>query len=249
MASTSPLTLAILCGSQYSTGTAVLTEEELDWLQSGVVHPCARPAPKGRPLVSKRQVKRREGREGRLFHLSHWPPRSTRTSTHTCRFSGVSGLLCPRLSKWSSSVRKNSDARPSSPPFQDRVDVAVRHRQRRAGADSTLHEPAHREEVYETGGEADQTSRVWMSCAPPRGRFWALNVWHRLRKTVNRELHALTGNTSSFASAPILPVHGSDSARPTFRTRISRQRTLDVLEHQRSLRGQAKKDTVADRTL
>ena len=43
-----------------------------------------------------------------------------------------------------------------------------RHRQRRAGADSTLYEPALREELYEKVGEADLTSKVWMSCAPPR---------------------------------------------------------------------------------
>ena len=66
------------------TWTVVLTEEELDWLQSGVVYPCARPPQKGRPPVSKRQVKRREGQH---FHLSHCPPRPMRTSTHTCRVS------------------------------------------------------------------------------------------------------------------------------------------------------------------
>ena len=45
----SPLTLAILYNSQHSTGTAVLTEKELDWLQSGVVYPCPHPPQKGRP--------------------------------------------------------------------------------------------------------------------------------------------------------------------------------------------------------
>ena len=38
-----------LYGSQYSTGTAVLTEEKLDWLRNGVVYPCARLPLKGRP--------------------------------------------------------------------------------------------------------------------------------------------------------------------------------------------------------
>ena len=71
----SPLTLVDLYGSQKSTGTAVLTEEELDWLQSGVVYLCARPPQKRRPPVSKRQVKCREGQECRLFHVSQWPPR------------------------------------------------------------------------------------------------------------------------------------------------------------------------------
>ena len=89
----SPLTLAILYGSQYSTLTAVLTEEELDWLQSGVVHRCVRPPQKGRPPVSKRQVKRREGREGREGRLltsvtAHHPPHFA----HDCR----SGLQCGR---------------------------------------------------------------------------------------------------------------------------------------------------------
>ena len=61
-----------------------------------------------------------------------------------------------------------------------------------------------------------------------RGTLPALNIWQRPRKAVNRELHALDGNTSSSAPAPILPVQGSHSARPTFRTRISRKRTLDM---------------------
>ena len=38
-ASVSPLTLAILCWSPSSPGAAVLSEEELGWLQSGVVQP------------------------------------------------------------------------------------------------------------------------------------------------------------------------------------------------------------------
>ena len=155
-----PLTLAIFYQSPFSAGTAVLMEEELDWLQSGVVFPCAPPPQKGRPLVSMRQVKRREGRLLHKFHFHHCPPRSARHSTDTCRFSGVSGLLCSRLPKWSS-VRKNNDARPVSPPSWAgrvwRMPPSVTRRQWHTGADPTLHEPAHREEVHEAGGEADQT--------------------------------------------------------------------------------------------
>ena len=114
------------------------------------------------------------GRSGR----STFPSQSLSTTPHMHQYSHLQ--VSPL------SVRKNSDARPGSPPFQDQVDVA--------GA---------------TAGDAP-----------------ALSFWHGPRKPVNREFHALKGNTASSALAPILPVQGSDSARPTLRTRISRKRTL-----------------------
>ena len=55
-----------------------------------------------------------------------------------------------------------------------------------------------------------------------------LNMWHRPRKAVNRELHALNGNTSSSVSTPILPVQGLDPTGPTVRMRIHRKRSLDM---------------------
>ena len=44
------------------------------------------------------QAKCRGGRLLHQFHPHHGPPRSARPTTNTCRFSEVSGLLCPRRS-------------------------------------------------------------------------------------------------------------------------------------------------------
>ena len=218
VASMSPRKLAILSKSPSSDGVAVLMKVAFYTGAAGFVSPLVL------AILSKRQVKRREGREGRLFHFSHCPPRPTGASAHTCRFSGVSGLLCSRRSKWSS-VRKNSDVRPGS--FQGRVDVAEA-----TARDAPAQIPHCTNLLIErrfVRRVAKRTRPARSGCLlRHRGTLLALNIWHRPRKAVNRELHALNGNLSSSASAPILPVQGSDSARPTFRTRISRKRTLDM---------------------
>ena len=110
-------------GSPSSLGTAVLTEEELDWLQTGVVTPFAPPQKKGRSPVSWRQAMRREHRlEHKLYPL-HCPPHSAQPCTGTCRFSGVSGLLCPRRSKWFL-VHRNHGVTPASRPSTGPMNVA-----------------------------------------------------------------------------------------------------------------------------
>ena len=141
VASTSPRALAILSKSPSSEGVAVLMKVAFhtsaagiresarasDFVRVSIFHrdrsfdggrvglaverrglSVCSSSTAGRPPVSKRQVKRREGRH---FHLSHRPPRSTRTSTHNCSVSWMSRLLCSRRSKWSS-VRKNGAPRP-----------------------------------------------------------------------------------------------------------------------------------------
>ena len=88
----------------------VLSEAELNWLQSGVVQPFTPTQKKGRSPVSWRQAKRREHRLQQKFFLLHCPPLFARHSTGPFRFSGVSGLLRPRHSKWSSDYASASPA-------------------------------------------------------------------------------------------------------------------------------------------
>ena len=184
----SPLTLAILCGSQHSTGDRSFDGGRVGLAAEKRGLSVCSSSTEG---TSACQVKRRIGQEGRLFHLSHCPSRPTRASTHTCRFSGSPddfahdgrcGLQCGRT----------GDARSGSPPFQGRVVCGERHRQRCASADSTLHEPTHAER-RQMRRVAKRTRPARSGC-PVRHRETplALNIWHGPRKTVNR-VSASTG--------------------------------------------------------
>ena len=204
-------------GSPSSLGTAVLTEEELDWLQTCVVNPFAPPQKKGRSPVSWRQAKRREHRlEHKLYPL-HCPPHSAQPCKGTCRFSGVSGLLCPRRSKWFLVHRNHgvtSASRPSTGPMNV-VDASASHAlvQVSPGTNLLVERRLMRRMA--------RRRKLAVSGCPVRCRklLPVLKVWHRPRKAVNREVHAMNGNTSSSASVVsestfnghvgpvVLPVH------------------------------------------
>ena len=207
-------------------GTAILTEEELDWLQSGVVFPRAPPPQKGRSPISVRQVKRRESRLLHKLHLHPREVRSARSSADTCKFSGVSGLLRSRPPR-RPSVRKSSAARVGPLPFTRRVDVS--------GA-AAVESPVQSSPDMNFLVERRFTRRMRKRTRPSESRcpvrhrraLPVLNMWHRPRKAVNRELHALNGNTSSSVPTPILPVQGFDPAGSTVRSRIRRKSSRHV---------------------
>ena len=103
-----------------------------------------------------------------------------------------------------------------------------------------------RSEVYEASGETRQTGAVWCPVRPRR-TLPVLNIWHRPRKEVNRELHALNGNASSLASAPVLPVQELALPSPRHRMRIHQKRSLDVVHATRQRCGHVRKGTVGER--
>ena len=176
--------------------------------------------------VSVRQVKRRESR---LLHKLHLHPRqvlSARSSADTCKFSGVSGLLRSRRPR-RPSVRKSSAARVGPLPFTGRVDVSGA-----AAVESPVQSSPDMNFLVERRFIRRMRKRTRPSesgcLVRHRRALPVLNMWHRPRKAVNRELHALNGNTSSSVPTPILPVQGFDPAGSTVRSRIRRKRSLDM---------------------
>ena len=89
----SPRIPAILSWSSPPGGTAILSEHDLDWLQSGVVYPPTAVSLKGRSMVTRRQAKRHERWPARKYGIGTSPPRCQRATTHPRKFSSVSGQL------------------------------------------------------------------------------------------------------------------------------------------------------------
>ena len=166
----SPLTLAVFYLCPFSAGTAVLAEEELDWLQSGVPVPQT-----GRPLFSKRQ--------GRLLHKFHLhAPRATAPtlagfpgSPDYCAHDARSGRQCERtvmrcLCRRRPRVRWMWDAAVNDAPVQIQhcMNSLIKRRFMRRVAKRT--KPA-------------------VSGCPLRhsGTLSVLNIWQRLRKAVSAD--------------------------------------------------------------
>ena len=124
-------------------------------------------------------------------------------------------------------MRKSSAARVGPLPFTGRVDVSGA-----AAVESPVQSSPDMNFLVERRFIRRMRKRTRPSESGCHVRHrWALpvlNMWHRPRKAVNRELHALNGNTSSSVSTPILPVQGFDPAGSTVRSRIRRKRSLDM---------------------
>ena len=170
------------------------SEQETDWLQSGVVFPPA-PAPqKGRSSVSWRQAKRRERCAARKFGVQAAAAYYHPTTALLCKFSGVSGQLHLGRSRRRGLSATSEPRRPSPTAFKVKGTAVAQGVRVSSACHSNL--------------ALEKRCMRWMamltrrekSCCPVRPRkelLPFLNIWHRSRKAVNRELHALSGNTST----------------------------------------------------
>ena len=196
-----PRVLAVLPSSlppgENTVGTehslTVLSEQESDWLQSGVVFPPA-PAPqKGRSSVSWRQAKRRERRAARKFGIqaaaAHYHPRTSLP----CKFSGVSGQLHLGRSRRFGLSATREPGMPSPTAFEVKGPaVAPSVRIPSACRSNLALEKRFMRRM------ATRTRREKSGClVRPRKELPVLNIWSRSRKAINGELHALNGNMST----------------------------------------------------
>ena len=178
-------------GSEHSL--TVLSEQEFDWLQFSVT-----PTPKkARSSVSWRQTKRRERRAALKFWVqaaaAHYHPRTALP----CKFSGRSGQLHLGRSKRSGLPATSGPSVPSHMAFEVKGPaVAPSARVSSACCSNVALEKRFMWRM------SSRTRREKSGCrVRPRKEIPVLNIWRRSRKAINRELHALKGNTSAPVAA------------------------------------------------
>ena len=223
-----PRVPAVLSRPSSPGEATILSQKDLDWLQSGVVFPPPPALQNRRRSVPWRQVKRRERRAALKFGYSTSATLKCPTSTLPCKYSGVSGQLphgrFKRLDRSAASgpatpppeaVRRPTLAPTAWAPFGGCTNLIIEKRFMRRFAARTPRE---------------------VSGCPVRRRkeLPVLNLWRRSRKAINRELHALNGNTSTPvsqlpSSAAALSQSDTDSMEPPA---TGFQRELDVVERQ-----------------
>ena len=131
-----------------------------------MVESFTRTQKKVRSPVSWRQAKRREHRLQQKFFPFHSPPSSARPCTGTSRIFGVSGLLGPPRSKWSS-FHMNLAVAPASSPSSGPKNVENASASPAPVQNSPGHQHPDREEVHEAHRRTHKARGVWMSCASP----------------------------------------------------------------------------------
>ena len=175
--------------------------------------------------------------------VRHVPRAPVRTLASS---QGSQGYFAPRRPR-RPSVRKSSVVRVGPPPFTGRVDVSGA-----AAVEAPVQSSPDMSFLVERRFLRRMRKRTTPSESgcPVRHRrtLPVLNMWHRPRKAVNRELHALNGNTSSSVSTPILPVQGLDPAGPTVRDENPQEEILWTCPSRLRLqRERAKKGTAVDK--
>ena len=182
-----PAVLSSCCG---------LSEAMLDWLQSGVVHSGKSNKQKGRRVVSKRQARRRERRLDVKFGAAFvHSPRGPRRGC-TAKFSGNSGELRAIF----------IGPRPKRAPLSSAAFAASRIRSLaapRLGADVVVPSPTPMSAVLKLERRfmrrmKHRTTPRSSGCRPRRPNLLpTLNMQRRSRKAMNKEQHALNGNTAT----------------------------------------------------